>query len=125
MKFEEELKAMREGKKVRIDCWNTDISLTIQGNEFVFYEGRELCPRKLELTPSELDQHDWLIVDDKFCLSDNMIVDNNVNYFSRGDVKEFIKQLKDWVHKSNDEKANVNANILRKKIDELAGERLK
>ena len=44
------------------------------------------------------------------------------NFIWMGDVKEFIRLLKDWVGNEN---SNIRGNTYRKKIDKLAGAKLK
>ena len=119
------IRQLKQGKKVRRDCWDTDTYVIINANDI-----ETNCGNRMENMISQIEATDWIYYNKPFDLSNRIqtipmeaegrIIYDDLDVCLVRDVHKFIEKLKDNIV----EKWNAKEDIV-DTIDKLAGERLK
>lgn len=126
LNFLEAVTAMKEGKKVKMHIWD---------NDYIYIKDGAIISGYTENYPFQfewLDYTAWEIVEESWTLSDkanttvytNKLIDEvdfPQPYYSKEDVKEFVKRLKQRI---TNEAWSHSIEKTHKIIDELAGSEL-
>ena len=121
MNFEEAIKEIKKGKKVRRACWEEKLGYIFSKNERDV-QWRDETSYRGSIRGFEAD--DWSIIEDKKTLSDKK---NNVGHlcFSIWDVKEHLKEFIEWLLTFDDKyNEDISQGRIYKKAKEVFGDEL-